>query len=100
MEHKKVKAKLPLNTALLLLEQLVLTTYVYVAKIRIGHIETGCANCRLLSVKAIKKALSDCCPKSFDSEAQIEAELEYNDNVEQTLQSFHHKTFGYIVAVQ
>ncbi len=100
MEHKKVNAKLPLNTVLLLLEQLVSITHVYVAKIRIGHIEMGCMNCRLRSVKAIKKALSDCCPELFDDEAQIEVEIKYNYNVEQTLQAFHNPKLGYIVAVQ
>jgi len=103
MEHKKVSAKLPLSTALLLLEQLVLTTCVYVVKIQIGRIETGCTNCKLRSIKAIKKALSDCCPElfnSFDNEAQIEVELEYNKDVELTLQAFRRSKFGYVAAVQ
>jgi hypothetical protein len=103
MEHKKVSAKLPLSTALLLIEQLILITRVYVAKIRIDHIETGCMSCKLRSVKAIKKALSDCCPElfnNFDNEAQIEVELEYNKDVELTLEAFRHSKFGYVAAVQ
>jgi len=99
MEHKKVYAKLPLNAALLLLEQLVLTTRIHDAKIRVGHIEMG-ANCRR-GVKAIKKALSDCCPELFDSfDSEVEVELEYNNDVELTLQAFRRPKFGYIVAVQ
>jgi hypothetical protein len=98
MEHKKVNAKLPLSTALLLLEQLTLVTRVYAVRIRIGSIEVGCTNCR--SVKAIKKALSDCCAELFDNVVQIEVEIKYNYNVEQTLQAFRRQKFGYIVAVQ
>jgi len=100
MEHKKVYAKLPLNTALLLLEQLVLTTRIHDAKIRTGHIELK-ANSRR-GIKAIKKALSDCCPELFDSfdSVRVEVELEYNNDVELTLQAFRRPKFGYIVAVQ
>jgi ferredoxin-like protein FixX len=101
MEHKKkVKVNAPLVSALLLLEQVVLITRVYTAKLEIGHTEVGCTNCKLSSVKAIKKALSNCCPERFYEEVQVEVEVEYNNNVELTLQAFHSPKLGYIVAVQ
>ncbi len=100
MEHKKVNAKLPLATALLLLEQLTMITHIYSAKIKIGHIETGCTNCRQRNIKTIKKALSDCCPELFDNEAQIEVEIKCNDDVLLTLQAFHSPKLGHIIAVR
>jgi len=74
----------------------VLTTRIHDAKIRTGHIELKVNSRR--GIKAIKKALSDCCPELFDSE--VEVELEYNSDVELTLQAFRNPKFGYIVAVQ
>ncbi len=101
MEYKKkINAKLPLTTALLLLEQLVLTTHIYSAKMKIGCIETGCIDCRLRAVKAIKKAVSDCCPELFDNEAHVEMEIEYDDRAEAVLQAFHQPKFGRIVTTQ
>jgi len=101
MEHKKkVKVNAPLLSALLLLEQLVLITRVYSAKVKIGHTEVGCVDCKLRSVKAIKKALSNCCSERFYEEVRVEVEVEYNDNVELTLQAFHSPKLGYVVAVQ
>jgi len=69
MEYKKkINAKLPLITALLLLEQLALTTRIYSAKIKIDITEAGYNNCKLRSIKAIKKALSDCAEKFYDAD--------------------------------
>jgi len=98
MEHKKkVNAKMLLINALLLLEQLVLVTRVYSAKIKAGHTETGCTNCRLRNVKTIKKALSVCCAERlYDEEAQIELEVEYSYDVELVLQAFQPR-FGCVV---
>jgi len=96
MEHRKrISAKMPLIGALLMLEQLTLTTRVYLAKILVNHAETGCTNCKLRSIKTIKKALSDCCPDFYEEVTQVEIEIEYNDDVEQLLQAFHR----YVVAV-
>jgi hypothetical protein len=102
MEHK-VNAKLPLSTALTLLEQLLTTTYVYVAKIQLNHVETECTSCRLCSIRAIKKAFSDCCPEelfNYDNRAEVTVELEYNDEVESILQAFRLPKLEYIVEVR
>jgi hypothetical protein len=98
MEHKKkISAKLPLISALLLLEQLMLTTYVHYAKIRMGYTEIGCNSCRLRNIKTIKKVLSDCCVELFYDDVQVEAEIEYNDIVKLVLQAFHSPRLGYVV---
>ena len=90
MEHRKrINTQMHLISALLMLEQLTLITYVYSAKILVNHTETGCTNCKLRSIKTIKKALSDCCPDFYEEVAQVEIEMEYNDDVEQLLQAFH-----------
>jgi predicted transcriptional regulator len=100
MGKKMIGARMPLISALLMLEQLTLTTRVYSAKILVNHIEAGCSDCKLRSIKAITKALADCCPERFYEEAtRIETEIEYNDDVEQLLQAFHHPKFGYVVTV-
>ncbi len=100
MEHKKkVVVKLPLSSALLLLEQLVLTTHVYSARVK-AHCIVGCNDCRMRSIKTIKKALSSCCPELFDNEVQVELEIEYNDHVEMILQAFRSPRLGHIVEVQ
>jgi len=98
MEHKKrVEVNVPLTSALLLLEQLVLITCVYSAKIRVGHTEVGCTNCKLRSVKTIKKTLSNCCHERFHEEVRVEVEVEYNDIVELALQAFHSPKLGHVV---
>jgi hypothetical protein len=91
---------MPLATALLFLVQLALTTKVYSAKVKACNIETGCADCKLRSFKAIKKALSDHCPERFyEEEALVEAEIDYNYDVELILQAFHSPKLGYVVTV-
>ncbi len=101
MEHKKrAGVKLPLSSALLLLEQLVLTTHVYSARVRTHRVEIGCNSCGMRSVKTIKKALSRCCPEQFDNEVQVELEIEYNDHVEMILRAFRSPRLGHIVEVQ
>lgn len=98
--EQKISARLPLNTALLLLEQLAVATYVYSAKIKIHHIEAGCNNCKIRGVRKIKKALSDCCPELFDEEAAVEVVVAGGEAVKEILQAFHNPKLGYVVAVQ
>jgi len=98
--EQKISAKLPLNTALLFLEQLSFITHVYSAKIKVRHIEAGCDNCKTRVIKKIKKALSNCCPELLDEEATVEVVVAGNKTVEEILQAFHSPKLGCVVATQ
>lgn len=92
--------RLPLNTALLFLEQLSFTTHIYSAKIKVRHIVAGCNNCKKRGIKKIKKALSNCCPELFDKEATVEVVVAGGEAVKEILQAFHSPKLGYAVAIQ
>lgn len=100
--ERKVVAKLPLRTALFLLEQLVLTSRVVSAKIIVKHLEAGCSDCNRRKVRIIAKGLATCCPELFDEPSVVDAVVVFDssDAVETVLKSFDAPRLGYAVSVR